>query len=163
RAKHTLLVRWPWLARPARASSSSCWSRRSAGSGGCAGSSPRRANCSRAASRRRACWATHTRWSGPCSGAPPRHFTPGIWSSLALGWLALDRPAEARRAADAAETWASALQLPMAHAWADRASAAVDLQSGDAAKAAERALAAAAIADEVGAPVEAALSRTLAG
>jgi DNA-binding NarL/FixJ family response regulator len=51
----------------------------------------------------------------------------------------------------------------MALAWADRAAAAVDLYAGDAAGAAERALAAAAAADKAGAPVEAALSRTLAG
>ena len=51
----------------------------------------------------------------------------------------------------------------MAAAWADRAAAAVDLYAGDAAGAAKQALAAAAAADEVGAPVEAALSRTLAG
>jgi DNA-binding CsgD family transcriptional regulator len=62
-----------------------------------------------------------------------------------------------------AEAWASALQLPIALAWANRAAAAVDLYAGEAAGAAERALAAAAAADEVGAPVEAALSRTLAG
>ena len=41
-------------------------------------------------------------------------------------WLALDRHAEARRAAACAEAWASAVQLPMAAAWADRAAAAVD-------------------------------------
>jgi len=51
----------------------------------------------------------------------------------------------------------------MALAWANRAAAAVDLYGGDAAGAAERALSSAAAADEVGAPVEAALSRTLAG
>src|SRR6266545_3668777 len=78
-------------------------------------------------------------------------------------WLALDRHAEAERAAISAEAWASALQLPMAVAWADRAAAAVDLYAGDVAGAAERALAAAAHADEAGAPIEAALSRTLAG
>jgi DNA-binding NarL/FixJ family response regulator len=78
-------------------------------------------------------------------------------------WLALDRHAEANRAAINAEAWASALQLPMAIAWADRAAAAVDLHAGNAAGAAERALTAAAAADEAGAPIEAALSRTLAG
>jgi DNA-binding CsgD family transcriptional regulator len=46
---------------------------------------------------------------------------------------------------------------------ADRAAAAVGLDAGDPDPAAERALASAAAADEVGAPVEAALSRTLAG
>src|SRR4051794_4931780 len=92
-------------------------------------------------------------------GAPRAHYL----ESLTRGWLGRGRPVEARRAADAAEAWASTLELPMARAWASRASAAVDLHSGDAAEAADRALAAAAIADEVGAPVEAALSRTLAG
>jgi ATP/maltotriose-dependent transcriptional regulator MalT len=78
-------------------------------------------------------------------------------------WLALDRDAEAERAATSAQAWASALQLPMASAWADRAAAAVDLYAGNAAGAAERGLAAAAAADEAEAPIEAALSRTLAG
>jgi len=78
-------------------------------------------------------------------------------------WLALDRHAEAERAATSAQAWASALELPMASAWADRAAAAVDLYAGNAAGAADRALAAAAAADEAGAPIEAALSRTLAG
>ena len=82
---------------------------------------------------------------------------------LARGWLALDREAEARRAAVCAEAWASAVRLPMAVAWALRAAAAVDLHAGDSTRAAERALASAAAADDVGAPVEAALSRTLAG
>jgi DNA-binding NarL/FixJ family response regulator len=93
------------------------------------------------------------------AGGPRAHYL----ESLARCWLALDRPADARRAADSAEAWASALQLPMALAWADRAAAAVDLHAGEAAGAAERALAAAAAADDMGAPVEAALSRTLAG
>jgi DNA-binding CsgD family transcriptional regulator len=82
---------------------------------------------------------------------------------LTLCWLALDRHAEAKRAAASAEAWASAVQLPMAVAWADRAAAAVDLHAADAEHAAERALAAAAVADDVGAPIQAALSRTLAG
>jgi len=51
----------------------------------------------------------------------------------------------------------------MAVAWADRAAVAVDLYAGDVAEAADRALAAAVAADEAGAPIEAALSRTLAG
>src|SRR5206468_8048136 len=78
-------------------------------------------------------------------------------------WLALDRDPEAERAAVSAEAWASALQLPMASAWANRAAAAVDLYVGNAAGAVDRALAAASAADEAGAPIEAALSRTLAG
>jgi DNA-binding NarL/FixJ family response regulator len=82
---------------------------------------------------------------------------------LARGRLALDRHEEAARTAACAEAWASAVQLPMAAVWADRAAAAVALHAGEASRAAERALASAATADEVGAPVEAALSRTVAG
>ena len=82
---------------------------------------------------------------------------------LARSWLALERVAEARRAAVAAEAWASTVQLPMAAAWAGRTAAAVELDAGDPPRAAELALASAAAADAVGAPVEAALSRTLAG
>ena len=82
---------------------------------------------------------------------------------LARSWLALDRHAEARRAAVCADAWASAVQLPMAAVWADRAAAAVDLHAGDPGSAADRALMSAAAADQVGAPVEAALSRMLAG
>jgi DNA-binding NarL/FixJ family response regulator len=82
---------------------------------------------------------------------------------LTRSWLALGRHAEARHAVGCAEAWASAVQLPMAAAWADRAAAAVELDAGDPSRAAERALASAASADSVGAPVEAALSRTLAG
>jgi ATP/maltotriose-dependent transcriptional regulator MalT len=79
-------------------------------------------------------------------------------SRLALGALA-----EARRTADCAEAWALSVQLPMAAVWAGRAAAAVELDAGDPGRAAERALGSAASADEVGAPVEAALSRILAG
>ena len=93
------------------------------------------------------------------AGGPRAHYL----ESLTLCWLALDRPTDARRAAVAAGAWASSLQLPMAIAWANRAAAAVDLYSGSASAAAERALLAVAGAEEVGAPIEAALSRTLAG
>ena len=93
------------------------------------------------------------------AGGPRAHYL----ESLTRCWLALDRPAEAERAAEAAMAWASELQLPMAFAWANRAAATVALYTGDAAGAAERASAAAAANDEAGAPVEAALSRTLAG
>ena len=55
------------------------------------------------------------------------------------------------------------VQLPMAIAWANRAAAAVDLYTGNASAAAERAFLAVAGAEEVGAPIEAALSRTLGG
>ncbi|HEV8098252.1 MAG TPA: LuxR C-terminal-related transcriptional regulator, partial [Gaiellaceae bacterium] len=78
-------------------------------------------------------------------------------------WLALGRQDEAERASVCAQARAAVLQFPMARAWADRATAAVELHGGDAAGAANRALAAAAAADDSGAPIEAALSRTLAG
>ena len=82
---------------------------------------------------------------------------------LARSWIALDRLDEARDAAACGETWAATVRLPMAAVWAGRATAAVELAARDPAGAAEHALASAAAADEVGAPVEAALSRTLAG
>jgi ATP/maltotriose-dependent transcriptional regulator MalT len=93
---------------------------------------------------------------------------PGGWRAYCLElltrcWLALDRPGKAGRAAALAETLAAAGQLPLAAAWAGRAAAAVALGAADAALAAERALASADAADMVGAPIEAALSRTIAG
>ncbi|MGH3118117.1 MAG: LuxR C-terminal-related transcriptional regulator, partial [Gaiellales bacterium] len=77
-------------------------------------------------------------------------------------WLALGRRADAERAAACAEATAKG-GLRMAHAMADRARATIALDAGDPDLAAQRALASAAAADEVGIPVEAALSRTLAG
>jgi len=93
---------------------------------------------------------------------------PGGWRAYCLelltrSWLALNRFSEAERAAALAEVGAATTGLPLAAAWADRAGAAVALQAGDAVCASERALASADTAHEVGAPIEAALSRTLAG
>ena len=93
---------------------------------------------------------------------------PGGWRAYCLElltrcWLALDRRTEAERAAALAGTTAATTRLPLAAAWADRATAAVALDAGDTARATERALASADAADEVGAAIEAALSRTLAG
>jgi len=93
---------------------------------------------------------------------------PGGWRAHCLElltrcWLALDRPSEAGRAAALAQEMVVAVQLPLTAAWADRAIAAVALDAGDAALAVERALASADAADAVGAPIEAALSRTIAG
>ncbi len=93
---------------------------------------------------------------------------PGGWRAYCLELLtrcllALDRKTEAARAAARAEDWASAVQLPLAAAWAFRATAAVDLARGDPSVAAEKALASAAAADEVGAPIESALARILGG
>jgi ATP/maltotriose-dependent transcriptional regulator MalT len=82
---------------------------------------------------------------------------------LARCWLALDRRSDAERAARLAEATAAASQLPLAIAWADRAAGAIALHSGNTGDAIERALASADAAREVGAPIEDALSRTLAG
>jgi DNA-binding NarL/FixJ family response regulator len=93
---------------------------------------------------------------------------PGGWRSYCLElltrcWLALDRRNEAQRAVTCAAARADAVQLPLPRAWADRAAAAVALHAGDPASAAELALGSAAAASKAGAPIEAALSRTLAG
>jgi ATP/maltotriose-dependent transcriptional regulator MalT len=93
---------------------------------------------------------------------------PGGWRAYCLElltrcWLALDRHSEARQAAGMAHVTAADEELPLAAAWADRAAAAVALYSGDTARATERALASADAAQQVGAPIESALSRTLAG
>jgi ATP/maltotriose-dependent transcriptional regulator MalT len=91
---------------------------------------------------------------------------PGGWRAHCLElltrcWLALDRPSEAERAG--ALSAAAAMGLPLATAWADRAAAAVALHVGDTARAVEGALASAEAAQQLGAPIEGALSRTLAG
>jgi DNA-binding NarL/FixJ family response regulator len=93
---------------------------------------------------------------------------PGGWRTYCLElltrcWLALGRRDEAEGAAACAVAWATEVQLPLAAAWAARAAAAVALQDGKPGRAAELALTSAAAADEVHAPIEAALSRTLAG
>ncbi|HEX3264346.1 MAG TPA: AAA family ATPase [Candidatus Limnocylindrales bacterium] len=93
---------------------------------------------------------------------------PGGWRAACLELLARCRLAEGRigeaeQAARLAADVANVLELPLAQAWADRAAAAVALASADPARAADLALASAASADSVGAPIEAALSRTLAG
>jgi DNA-binding CsgD family transcriptional regulator len=98
----------------------------------------------------------------------PLRRIPGAWRTMGLDSLAtahadLDHGDEAARAAAAAEAHAAALGLPMATAWAQRAAAAVALHAGEPAAAAKRALASAAAAEQVGALIEAALSRTLAG
>jgi ATP/maltotriose-dependent transcriptional regulator MalT len=102
------------------------------------------------------------------SGGDELLLIPGVWRARALElltrcWLALGRREEAELAAGRAEAAAAALKLRVARSMADRALAAVAFEAGDAGIAAERALASAGLADEVGMPVEAALSRTLAG
>jgi DNA-binding NarL/FixJ family response regulator len=93
---------------------------------------------------------------------------PGGDRALFLGHLtrsllAVGRTEDAARAAAAAQAVAATTPRRLVTAWADRASAAVALASGDHDFAAEKSLASAAGADEVGAPLEAALSRSLAG
>jgi DNA-binding NarL/FixJ family response regulator len=105
--------------------------------------------------------------TGPAGGVD-LPLIPAAWRAnwlelLARCWLALGRPHEARCAAAAARTCASEFGLRLAAALADRATAAVAFDSGDFPAAAERALASAALAEEVGAPIETALSLTLAG
>jgi DNA-binding NarL/FixJ family response regulator len=93
---------------------------------------------------------------------------PGGWRTYCLElltrcWLALGRRDEAERAAGRAAARAAEVQLPLAAAWAARAAAAVALHDGDAGRAAALALTSAGAAAEIHAPIEAALSRTLAG
>lgn len=102
------------------------------------------------------------------AGGEELAFIPGSWKAYCLElltrcWLALDRRSEAERAARLAADTAAAVELPLAIAWADRAGAALALHSGDTSRAIERALASVDAAQEVGAPIEGALSRTLAG
>ena len=82
---------------------------------------------------------------------------------LARAELTSGRPDEAMRWADRAETAAEGLRPGMATGRAHRARALVLLASGDAPAAAQKALAAAADADTVGARIESGRSRTLAG
>jgi DNA-binding NarL/FixJ family response regulator len=77
--------------------------------------------------------------------------------------LAVGRVAAAREWADRGEEAGGELALPMATAAVCRARAAVLLAEGSPVKAAELALAAVAAAEEVGAVIEAARARTLAG
>ncbi|MET0939159.1 MAG: AAA family ATPase, partial [Gaiellaceae bacterium] len=102
------------------------------------------------------------------AGGEELAIVPGGWRAYCLDLLtrclvALDRRHEAERAARNAEVVAATVRLPLAKAWADRAAGSVALHSADTACAIERSLASAEAADEVGAPIEAALSRTLAG
>ncbi|MGN6170133.1 MAG: LuxR C-terminal-related transcriptional regulator, partial [Solirubrobacteraceae bacterium] len=78
-------------------------------------------------------------------------------------WLTVNQPVAAERAARRASATAAELGLPLTEAMAQRAAAAIALQRGDPVTAADHALASATAADEVGACVEAARARTLAG
>jgi ATP/maltotriose-dependent transcriptional regulator MalT len=102
------------------------------------------------------------------SGGDDLRLIPGVWRPRSLElltrcWLALGRLSEAARSAARTEATAAALGLRMADSMADRAAAAVALDAGDPDSAGARAIASAVAADEVAAPIEAALSRTLAG
>jgi DNA-binding NarL/FixJ family response regulator len=102
------------------------------------------------------------------SGGEEMTGIPGAWRAWGLEvltrcWLELDREEEAVRAAESSARVAEATNLPLAHLMADRAAAAVRLAAGDAPAAAERALAAASSADEIGALVDGAAARELAG
>jgi DNA-binding NarL/FixJ family response regulator len=102
------------------------------------------------------------------AGGEEQALIPGSWRAYCLElltrcWLALGRRGQAERAAACAQATAAAVQLPLAAAWADRAAAAVALHAGDPAHAAGRGLVSATAADQVGAPIEAALSRIVVG
>lgn len=81
---------------------------------------------------------------------------PGSWRAYCLElltrcWLTLGPYIEAGRGAGFAAAWATAVRLPMAATWADRAAAAGDLDGTNPLRAAERALASAAAAHQIGA------------
>ena len=104
---------------------------------------------------------------GP-SGGDELPLIPGAWRTnwlelLTRCWLALGRVDEARDSAARAQACAATRGLPLVNAMADRAAAAVSLASHNPTDAVERARASSAAAKEVGAPVEAAVSRILLG
>ncbi len=93
---------------------------------------------------------------------------PGAWRAnwlevMTRCCLALGRMDDARRIATLASELAGRYRLPLSTAIGRRAVAAVALEDGDAATAAEAALGAAAGAEEIGARIEAAVARGLAG
>ena len=100
---------------------------------------------------------------GPDFPRLPAPFRPGAFEILTRARLALGLPDEAGESAARACEAADELGLRIPSAIAERAAAAARLEAGEAASAAERALSSAATAADVGAPVEAALSRLLAG
>jgi DNA-binding CsgD family transcriptional regulator len=93
----------------------------------------------------------------------PGVFRPRSLELLTRCLLASGRRTDAEQAATSAHAAAAGLQLRMADAMARRAAAAVALATGDPTRAAEHAGAAAIAAHEIGAPIEAALARILAG
>lgn len=93
----------------------------------------------------------------------PHPLRPGAFELLTRCRLATGHVPEAAAAADAAGAQATESGLPTAQAAARRAAAAVALHRGDPAAAADEALAAAGAAESVGAAIEAATARELAG
>jgi DNA-binding NarL/FixJ family response regulator len=102
------------------------------------------------------------------SGGPDMPLVADSWRAYFLELLtrcrlALGERDAAQRAAALADASANQLGLPLPRAWADRAAAAVAFDTGNARAAADLAMHSALVADSAGAPIEAALSRTLAG
>jgi ATP/maltotriose-dependent transcriptional regulator MalT len=102
------------------------------------------------------------------AGGPELPRFPAPWRTrgyelLANSRLGQGRVDEARAAAEAAQATADALGLLMPQALANRATAAVALATGEVETAARLALAAADAATEVGAPIDSAGARVLAG
>ena len=102
------------------------------------------------------------------SGGPDIPLVADSWRAYFLELLtrcrlALGQREAAQRAATLADASANEVGLPLARALADRATAAVAFDAGDLQSAAELSLRSADTAETVGTPIEAALSRTLAG
>ena len=102
------------------------------------------------------------------SGGPDLPLVAESWRAYFLELLtrcrlALGQRDAAERAAALANASADQLGLPLPRAWADRAAAAVALDAGDVQAAADLAVRSALVADSAGTPIEAAVSRTVAG
>ena len=102
------------------------------------------------------------------SGGPDLPLVADSWRAYFLELLtrcrlALGERDAAERAAALADASAKQLGLPLPRAWADRAASAVAFDAGDVRTAADLAMRSAQVSDSAGAPIEAALSRTLAG
>jgi DNA-binding NarL/FixJ family response regulator len=102
------------------------------------------------------------------SGGPDMPLVAESWRAYFLELqtrcrLALGDRAAAQHAAALAGASANEVGLPLARVWADRAAAAVALDAGEFQSAADLAMRSAEAADAGAVPIEAALSRTLAG
>jgi ATP/maltotriose-dependent transcriptional regulator MalT len=102
------------------------------------------------------------------AGGPGLPHAGGGWNAYFLEWLvrgllAAGRPEDARRAVERARAVAEETGLALAATAADRAAARLAGESGDAERAAELAAASTRSADALGAPIEAGLSRIVAG